>query len=78
VVTLPSFGLSGLPAFFERAAVVAIAHLPIVVIAVLAAPLWLSLAFRRTPHHDLALALLRELRAWSRDIIARATTARSS
>jgi hypothetical protein len=72
-----SFGLSGIPAFLERAVVVAIPHLVIVLIAVLASPVWLLMAFRRKPHRDSALALLRELHAWSRDIVARANTARS-
>jgi hypothetical protein len=58
------------PTVLVRPLVVAIAHVPILVIALCAMPLWLFGFLRPASHGDLAFRLLRELRTWSRDIVA--------
>lgn len=68
-MTVPSVGFSALPGFAVRPLVVAIAFLPILIMAVCAVPVWAMALWRPTTHGDLALRLLRGLHAWSRDVI---------
>jgi hypothetical protein len=74
--TVPSVDLASVPAFIARPAVVAITHLPIVLVALLSAPIWLLAAIRPASHGESALKLVRELRMWSRDAVAGAMRAR--
>ncbi len=66
---MPSFHLPSLPAGFVRPLVVAIAFLPILIMALCAVPVWAVALWRPTTHGELAMRLLRELRTWSRDVI---------
>lgn len=74
-MTVPCVGLAALPSAMVRPLVVAIAHLPILVIAVCAAPLWLMGFLRPATHSDLAFRLLKELRTWSCDVVRAASGA---
>jgi ABC-type transport system involved in cytochrome c biogenesis permease subunit len=60
-----------------RPVVVAIAHLPIVIIAFCAAPLWLLGFLRPASHGEAAFRLLRELRTWSREVVHAAAEVRN-
>jgi len=62
-----------LPSALVRPIVVAIAHLPILIIAFLATPLWLAFSLRPAVHGEAAFRLLRELRTWSRDVVQAAS-----
>jgi hypothetical protein len=60
---MPSFEIAGALAPMRRAIVVAIVHLVILVVVLLATPIWVCAVFKIDP----ALKLLRVLHAWSRD-----------
>jgi hypothetical protein len=66
---MPSVNLAILSGVAVRPLVVAIAHLPILIVAFCAVPVWMMAVVRPTTHGDLALRLLKELRTWSRDVI---------
>jgi hypothetical protein len=66
---MPSIDLAALPSALARPLIVAIAHLPILIIAFCATPLWLVLFLRPAVHGEAAFRLLRELRTWSRDVV---------
>lgn len=66
---MPSIDLATLPSALARPLIVAIAHLPILVIACCAMPLWLVFFVRPAAHGEAAFRLLRELRTWSRDVV---------
>ena len=68
-MTVPSFGLPALPPGVARPLVVAIAFLPILIMALCAVPVWAMALWSPATHSDLALRLLRELRTWSREVI---------
>lgn len=66
---MPSFDLATLPGAVFRPLIVAIAHIPILVVACSTVPVWMMAVVRPATHGELSLKLLRELRTWSRDII---------
>ena len=68
-MTVPSFDLASVPTVMARPLVVAIAHVPILIVALCAVPIWTLAVLRPASHGDLALKILRELRTWSRDAI---------
>jgi len=68
-MTVPSFGLPALLPSVVRPLVVAIAFVPIVIMALCAIPVWAMALWSPVTHSDLALRLLRELRGWSREVI---------
>ncbi len=70
VPSLPSFGLPALPPGVARPLVVAIAFLPILIMALCAIPAWAVALWSPATHSDLALRLLKELRGWSREVIS--------
>ncbi|WP_413463029.1 hypothetical protein [Salinispora arenicola] len=74
---VPSFDLATLPGVLVRPLIVAIAHLPIMVVALFAVPVWVMAVVRPASHGELALRLLKELRTWSRDVIGGTTGARA-
>ena len=76
-MTVPSVDLAVLPSAAVRPLVVAIAHLPILVIAFCAAPLWLLGFLRPGTHGEMAFRLIRELRTWSRDVVHAANGVRA-
>ena len=66
---MPSFSLSPVAGSFVRPLVVAIAFLPILIMALCAIPLWAAALWRPAIHGELAMRLLRGLHNWSRDVI---------
>jgi hypothetical protein len=66
---MPSFGLVTLSGAVVRPLIVAIAHIPVLVIACSATLVWITAVVRPTTHGDLGLKLVRELRTWSCDVI---------
>ena len=68
---MPSLPALSLPALrgLVRPLVVAIAFLPILIMALLAVPVWAMALWSPATHTDLALRLLKELRGWSREVI---------
>lgn len=66
---MPSIELASLPGVVVRPLIVAIAHLPILIVVVCAMPIWAMAGARPATHGELALRLSRELRTWSRDVI---------
>ncbi|WP_240669763.1 hypothetical protein [Actinoplanes solisilvae] len=68
-IIVPFVDLAALPSAMARPFVVAIAHLPILVIAIFAWPLWLISFVRPATHNDAAFRLLKELRTWSCDVV---------
>jgi hypothetical protein len=76
-MTVPSVDLVALPSAVARPLVVAIAHLPILIIASCAVPLWLIGFLRPATHGELAFRLLKELRTWSRDVVDAASGVRA-
>jgi hypothetical protein len=68
-MTVPSVDLATLPSAVARPLVVAIAHLPILIIVLCAIPLWLIGFLRPATHSEPAFRLLTELRTWSRDVV---------
>ena len=68
-MVMPSFGLVALPGAVFRPLIVAIAHIPILVVACSTTAVVLMAVARPTTHGDLCLKMLRELRTWSRDVI---------
>lgn len=66
---MPSFAPVKLPGALFRPLIVAIAHIPILVVACCTTPVWVMAVVRPTTHGDLGLKLLRELRTWSRHVI---------
>lgn len=74
---MPSINPAALSGVVVRPALAAIAHLPIVIIAVCASPVWVMAVARPKSHGDLALRLLRELRSWSRDVTGAVSGGRS-
>lgn len=68
-MTVPSVNLATLPGVAVRPLIVAIAHLPILIVAFCAIPVWMMAVARPATHGELALRLLKELRTWSRDVI---------
>ncbi|GLY03466.1 hypothetical protein [Actinoplanes sp. NBRC 101535] len=72
---MPSFDLMALPASVVRALIVAVAHIPIVILACYTVPVWMVAVWRPATHGRLGLHLVRELHAWSHDVI-RATGGR--
>lgn len=69
---VPSVDLVTVRAVAARPLVVAIAHIPILVVVVCAIPIWIVGWWRPTTHGNLAIRLLRELSTWSRDVIGAA------
>ncbi|GAA1036569.1 hypothetical protein GCM10009557_47640 [Virgisporangium ochraceum] len=67
---MPSIDLTTLPGSLVRPFVVAIAHLPILIIVMLLSPTWVCGAFRSRAHGAATLKLLCELRGWSSDVVA--------
>lgn len=74
---MPSFDLAAVPATVVRPLIVAIAHIPIMVLALCIAPILLLVAVRPQSHGDLAVRLLCELRIWSRDAVGAASGRRT-
>lgn len=68
-MVMPSFGLVTLSGAVFRPLIVAIAHVPILVVACYTTPVWLMAVVRPSTHGEFSLKLLRELRTWSRDVI---------
>jgi hypothetical protein len=68
-MSVPSFDLATVPNTLVRPLVVAIVHIPILLVALCAVPIWTLAVLRPISHGDFALKLLRELRTWSRDAI---------
>jgi hypothetical protein len=68
-MTVPSVDLVALSSTMARPLVVAIAHVPILIVSLCAAPLWLICFLRPEAHSDAAFRLLRELRSWSCGIV---------
>jgi len=68
-MVMPSIDLVALPGAVFRPLIVAIAHIPILVVACSTTPVLMMAVVRPTTHGDLSLKLLRELRTWSRDVI---------
>jgi hypothetical protein len=68
-IDMPSIDLVALPGAVYRPLIVAIAHIPILVVACFTTPVWMMAVVRPTIHGELGLKLLRELRTWSRDVI---------
>ncbi|WP_030434271.1 hypothetical protein [Actinoplanes subtropicus] len=66
---MPSIDLAALPSVLARPLIVAIAHVPILIIACCAMPLWLVFLLRPAVHGEAAFRLVRELRTWSRDVV---------
>ncbi|GAA1018905.1 hypothetical protein Aple_025430 [Acrocarpospora pleiomorpha] len=66
---VPPVDLVSLPGVVVRPLVVAIAHLPILIVAFCAIPVWTMAVIRPATHGELAFRLLKELRTWSRDVI---------
>ncbi|MBE1468187.1 hypothetical protein [Kibdelosporangium phytohabitans] len=66
---MPSVGFPALSGIAVRSLVVAIAFLPIMIMALCAIPVWAMALWRPATHGDLALRLLRGLHTWSRDVI---------
>ncbi|GAA0447907.1 hypothetical protein Ade02nite_60460 [Paractinoplanes deccanensis] len=52
-----------------RPLVVAVAHLPILIISFCATPLWLMSFLKPATHGEVAFRLVGELRSWSRDVV---------
>jgi hypothetical protein len=69
-MAVPSFELTTLPGVVVRPLIVAIAHLPILIVVVCTVPIWAMAGARPATHGELALRLSRELRTWSRDVIS--------
>jgi len=69
VPSLPTVGLPALPRGVVRPLVVAIAFLPILIMALCAIPVWTVALWSPSTHSDLALRLLKELRRWSSEVI---------
>jgi hypothetical protein len=66
---MPSFGLVTLPGALFRPLIVAIAHIPVLVLTCSASLVWITAMARPATHGDLGLKLVRELRTWSCDVI---------
>jgi hypothetical protein len=75
-MAVPSVDLAALPAVVVRPLTVAIGHVPILLVALCALPVWTMAVLRPATHGELALRLLRELRTWSRDVIGAVNGAR--
>jgi len=69
---MPSFDLVTLSGAVFRPLIVAIAHIPILVVACSTAPVWMVAMVRPSTHGDFSLKVLRELRTWSCDAIGAA------
>ena len=67
---MPAIDPTTLPGTMVRPFVVAIAHLPILVVVVLISPVWVWAAFRPRTHGATALKFLDVLRTWSVDVVA--------
>lgn len=74
---MPSIDLAALPTTVVRPLIVAIAHIPIMLLALCIAPILLFVAVRPESHGDLAVRLLCELRTWSRDAVGAASGRRT-
>lgn len=74
---MPSIDLATVPATVVRPLIVAIAHLPVILLALCIAPILLFVAIRPQTHGDLAVRLLCELRIWSRDAVGAASGRRT-
>jgi hypothetical protein len=74
---VPSVDLAALPGVVVRPLIVAIAHVPILIVAFCAVPVWTLAVLRPATHGELALRLLRELRTWSRDVVGGANGVRA-
>jgi hypothetical protein len=68
-MNVPSVDLTTLSSAVVRPLVVAITHLPILIVAVCAIPVWVMAVVRPATHGELAFRLIAELRKWSRDVI---------
>lgn len=66
---MPTFGPLPLSGAVFRPLIVAIAHIPVLVIACSATLVWITAVVRPATHGDLGLKLVRELRTWSCDVI---------
>jgi hypothetical protein len=67
---MPSFGLLTLLSAVARPLIVAIAHVPILVVACFTIPVWMMAVARPSTHGELGLKLLCELRTWSHNVIS--------
>ena len=75
---VPSASLAAVSSVVSRPMIVAIAHIPIIFVALCAIPVWTMAVVRPKTHGELALRLLRELRTWSREAISAAHGGRHS
>ncbi|MBL7260456.1 hypothetical protein [Paractinoplanes lichenicola] len=66
---MPSFGLVTLSSAVFRPLIVAIAHIPILIIVCSTTPLWMMAVVRPSTHGEFGLKLLRELRLWSHNVV---------
>ncbi len=71
-----SVDLMALPGAVIRPLIVAIAHVPILVVACCTIPVWIAAVGRPATHGELGLRSLQELRTWSRDVISATAGAR--
>lgn len=67
---MPAVDLATLPRVAIRPLIVAVAHVPILIIVLLVMPVWVMAVVRPDTNGVLALKLLKELRNWSRDVIS--------
>lgn len=74
---MPAIDLTTLPGTLVRPFVVAIAHLPIVVVVVLMSPVWVWAAVRPRTIGSAALKYLDVLRSWSVEVVAGSATRRT-
>ncbi|WP_431935966.1 hypothetical protein [Micromonospora sp. RP3T] len=73
-VTVPSLNLMAAPGLVIRPLIVAVAYLPILIIVIFAAPVWVMAVARPASHGEFALRLAKELRLWSRDVVSAVCT----
>ncbi|MEY9860108.1 hypothetical protein ABH935_005744 [Catenulispora sp. GAS73] len=64
-----SMGLVPFQQIAVRPLVVAITHLPILIVTLSATPLWVMAVVTPKTHGDLAMRFLQELRDWSHDLL---------
>lgn len=67
---MPSVDLATLSRATTRPLLVAIAHLPILIVVLCMTPIWIIAVLRPSTRGALALRLVKELRLWSRDVMA--------
>lgn len=67
-ISVPSFDLAAIPSGVTRPLTVAVAHIPILILAIAALPVWMLAMLLPSSHGEHALRVVRELSTWSRDI----------